>query len=118
MQDLARKFTRDEIVPNASKFDTNGEFPWDIVKKAHSAGLMNLHVPQDCGGLGMGVFDGCLVTEELAYGCTGITLAIEGTGLGVCKPHLIFFQQLKQLLFLYSKHQSTLLDQLNKKRNT
>lgn len=82
MQDLARKFTRDEIVPNASKFDTNGEFPWDIVKKAHSAGLMNLHVPQDCGGLGMGVFDGCLVTEELAYGCTGITLAIEGTGLG------------------------------------
>lgn len=82
MQDLARKFTRDEIVPNAAKFDTNGEFPWDIVKKAHSAGLMNLHVPQDCGGLGMGVFDGCLVTEELAYGCTGITLAIEGTGLG------------------------------------
>lgn len=94
MQDLARKFTRDEIIPNASKFDTNGEFPWDIVKKAHSAGLMNLHVPQDCGGLGMGVFDGCLVTEELAYGCTGILLAIEGTGLGVCnQPHLIFFFQ-------------------------
>lgn len=84
MQDLARKFTRDEIVPNASKYDTNNEFPWDIVKKAHSAGLMNLHIPQDCGGLGMNVFDGCLVTEELAYGCTGITLAIEGTGLGVC----------------------------------
>lgn len=34
------------------------------------------------GGLGLGVFDSCLVTEELAFGCTGILLAIEGTGLG------------------------------------
>lgn len=28
-------------------------------------------------------FDGCLITEELAYGCTGISTAIEGTELGV-----------------------------------
>lgn len=29
------------------------------------------------------IFDGCLVTEELAYGCTGIVTAIETTSLGV-----------------------------------
>lgn len=29
------------------------------------------------------IFDACLVTEELGYGCTGITTAIETTGLGV-----------------------------------
>lgn len=34
------------------------------------------------GGLGLGIFDSCLVTEELAFGCTGILLAIEGSGLG------------------------------------
>jgi len=28
-------------------------------------------------------FDSCLVTEELAYGCTGITTAIDTTNLGV-----------------------------------
>ncbi len=28
------------------------------------------------------MFDSCLVTEELAFGCTGILLAIEGSGLG------------------------------------
>lgn len=83
MQELARKFTREEIMPVSAKHDETGEFPWDVVKKAHGLGLMNPHIPQDYGGLEMGVFDSCLVTEELAYGCTGITLAIEGTSLGV-----------------------------------
>lgn len=35
------------------------------------------------GGMGLGVFDGCTVAEELAYGCTGIMTAMEGSGLGV-----------------------------------
>jgi acyl-CoA dehydrogenase len=30
-----------------------------------------------------GVFDGSLITEELAYGCTGIQTAIEANGLAV-----------------------------------
>lgn len=83
MQELARKFTREEIIPKAAKHDETGEFPWDIVKKAHALGLMNPHIPQEVGGLGLGVFDSCLVTEEFAYGCTGITLGLEGTSLGV-----------------------------------
>lgn len=83
MQDLTRKFTKEEIIPRAAEFDKSGEFPWDIVKKAHSVGLMNGHIPQQYGGIGLGILDSCLVTEQLAYGCTGITLAIEGTMLGV-----------------------------------
>ena len=31
----------------------------------------------------MGVFEGCLITEELAYGCSGIQTAIESSSLGV-----------------------------------
>lgn len=34
--------------------------------------------------MGFGVFDGCLVAEELSYGCSGMMTAIEGSGLGVC----------------------------------
>ena len=48
--DLAEKFTRDEIIPNAPHHDRTGEYPWDIVKKAHSLGLMNAHIPQEYGG--------------------------------------------------------------------
>ncbi|XP_038216155.1 probable medium-chain specific acyl-CoA dehydrogenase, mitochondrial isoform X2 [Zerene cesonia] len=82
LQDLARKFTREEIIPVAAQYDKSGEYPWPIVKKAWEVGLMNGHVPEHCGGLNMGVFEGCLVGEELAFGCTGIMTAMEASGLG------------------------------------
>nr|XP_022322763.1 medium-chain specific acyl-CoA dehydrogenase, mitochondrial-like [Crassostrea virginica] len=81
-KDLARKFCREEIVPKAPHYDQTGEYPWDIIKKAHSLGLINMHIPKDQGGLDLGIFDTCLVTEELAYGCTGIQTAIEANSLG------------------------------------
>ncbi|XP_012228768.1 medium-chain specific acyl-CoA dehydrogenase, mitochondrial [Linepithema humile] len=82
MQDLARKFTREEIIPVAAEHDKTGKYPWDLIKKAWNIGLLNKHIPQHCGGLESSIFDGCLVGEELAYGCTGIGTAIEGTSLG------------------------------------
>ncbi|KAL0101467.1 hypothetical protein PUN28_018949 [Cardiocondyla obscurior] len=82
IQELARKFTREEIIPVAAELDRSGKYPWDIIKKAWSIGLLNKHIPQELGGMEASIFDGCLVTEELAYGCTGISTAIETTGLG------------------------------------
>ncbi|XP_045458364.1 probable medium-chain specific acyl-CoA dehydrogenase, mitochondrial isoform X1 [Melitaea cinxia] len=83
LQELARKFTREEIVPVAAHYDKTGEYPWPIVKKAWEVGLMNGHIPEHCGGMGnFGVFDECIIADELAFGCTGITTAIGGTSLG------------------------------------
>jgi len=39
------------------------------------------------------IFDACLVTEELAYGCTGITTAIDTTNLGVSLSSISQYQQ-------------------------
>lgn len=82
MQELARKFTKEEIIPVAAEYDRSGKYPWDIVKKAWSLGLLNKHIPEHCGGMNVGTFDGCLVAEEFSYGCTGIGTALEGSGLG------------------------------------
>lgn len=81
LRDMARKFSREEIVPLAAQLDQTGEYPWEIIKKAHALGLVNGHIPEDCGGPGLGVLDGCVVTEELAYGCTGIQTAVEANSL-------------------------------------
>ena len=43
---------------------------------------MNLHISPEYGGLGLGTLDGCMVTEKMAYGCTGIMTALEANGLG------------------------------------
>jgi len=80
-QELARKFTEDEILPAAPHFDKTGEYPWEIMKKAHALGLMNGHISQEYGGLGLSSFAGCLIVEELSYGCSGIQTAIEGNSL-------------------------------------
>ncbi|KAK5860319.1 hypothetical protein PBY51_021808 [Eleginops maclovinus] len=81
-QQLARKFAREEILPVAADYDRSGEYPMPIIKKAWGLGLMNGHIPQDYGGMGLTIFDNCLITEELAYGCTGVQTAIEANSLG------------------------------------
>lgn len=85
IQETARKFAREEIIPKAAHLDKTGEYPWDLIKKAWSLGIMNCHIPPEYGGLGMSNVDGCIITEEIAYGCTGVTTAIEANGLA-CAP--------------------------------
>jgi acyl-CoA dehydrogenase len=81
LQELARKFTKEEVIPKAAHHDETGEYPRAIATKAWELGLMNTHVPQEYGGLGLGVLEGCIITEELAYGCTGIATAMEANTL-------------------------------------
>ena len=81
LQELARKFAKEEMIPKAEHHDRTGEFPFEVTKKAWELGLMNTHVPADCGGMGLSVLDGIIITEELAYGCTGIATAMEANGL-------------------------------------
>jgi len=80
--DLAEQFTKNEIIPVAPHYDRTGEFPWPVLKKAHETGLMNLHIPEEYGGMGLGTLEGCMISEKIAYGCTGIMTAIEANGLG------------------------------------
>lgn len=76
MIQMARKFTAEEIIPKAAHHDRTGEYPWDIIKKAHKLGLMTAHMSPKYGGLGLSLMDSCLIAEELAYGCTGISTAM------------------------------------------
>ncbi|OLC54358.1 MAG: acyl-CoA dehydrogenase [Acidobacteria bacterium 13_1_40CM_4_69_4] len=78
---LAREFAGREIVPKAAHHDQTGEFPREICRKAWDLGLMNTHVPEQYGGPGLGVLDGCLIAEEIAWGCTGIGTAMEANTL-------------------------------------
>jgi len=79
--EMTRKFVKDEIIPKAAHHDETGEYPTAISKKAWELGLMNSHVPVEYGGPGLGTLDGCLISEEIAYGCSGISTAIEANNL-------------------------------------
>jgi acyl-CoA dehydrogenase len=76
LRDLARKFARSEMTPHAAECDRTARFPEEIYRKAYELGLMNLNVPTDYGGSGLGALEQCLIVEELAYGCGGMTTSI------------------------------------------
>ncbi|MBS1983781.1 MAG: acyl-CoA dehydrogenase family protein [Bdellovibrionales bacterium] len=79
--ELARSFGEKEMAPKAEHHDHTGEYPMEIIKKAHAVGLMNTHIPQEFGGLGLSTLDGCLIAEELSSFCSGMYTAIEANGL-------------------------------------
>lgn len=82
LQALAHDFAEKEIRPGAAEFDASGAWPEAILKQAWELGLVNIHIPENCGGLGLGSLDGCIIEEELGWGCTGITTAITANSLG------------------------------------
>ena len=80
-QELARSFTKQHIIPKAAHHDKTGEYPTAIIKAAWEAGLLNTDIPKEYGGLGLGLLDASLISEELAFGCSGIQTAMEANNL-------------------------------------
>jgi acyl-CoA dehydrogenase len=76
LRDLARKFARTEMAPHAAECDRAARFPEEIYRKAYDLGLMNLNVPTEFGGSGLSILEQCLIVEELAYACGGMTTSI------------------------------------------
>ena len=81
--DMAKDFARNEIRPVSAHHDKTAEFPYEVLRKAHEVGLLNIHVEERFGGMELGALDGALVAEALAWGCTGISTAIEANGLAL-----------------------------------
>jgi acyl-CoA dehydrogenase len=81
LRDLAHDFAEKEIRPVAWEYDKEGTWPQDVIDKAHEVGLMNTHVPEEYGGAGLDYLDGCLIEEELAWGCSGIQTSLGANGL-------------------------------------
>ena len=81
LRELAHDFAAHEIYPKAAEHDRSGDFPMDILRQAWEVGLMNTHIPAEYGGAGLGVLEGCLLAEEIGWGCTGIGTAMEANSL-------------------------------------
>jgi len=69
IKDLARKIAEEKILPKRAEYDENETFPHDIVKILADSDLF-------------GIFELCLVIEELSRICGGIALSYAGTALG------------------------------------
>ncbi len=67
IQQSAREFSLKEVLPVANKLDpVKGEIPMELRDQMGKLGYFGIRIPEEYGGLGLGVFEYVLVTEELA----------------------------------------------------
>ncbi len=83
LREKARKFALDEILPVAWHYDAADDTPLPILRKAWESGLMNTDIPAEYGGMGHGLIENVIITEELAAACAGLATSIFDNSLGL-----------------------------------
>jgi acyl-CoA dehydrogenase len=81
LRELAHSFAEKDIRKVAWDYDKDGTWPQDIIEKAWEIGLMNTHVAEEYGGPGLDYLSGCLIEEEMGWGCSGIGTSLMANGL-------------------------------------
>jgi acyl-CoA dehydrogenase len=76
LKKLAHDFAVKEIVPVAAELDEAAQFPADLIAKARKVGLINFNIPEQYGGMGASLLEECVIGEELAWGCSGVSTSV------------------------------------------
>lgn len=84
IQRLARDFAMKEVLPVANELDPQGGLIPDRVRQQMGdMGFFGLMISEEYGGLGLGVFEYCLVAEELSRAWLSVgSLLARGNGMG------------------------------------
>ena len=69
IQEVAQRFTADNITPHAGEWDQASHFPVDVIKQSVQLGFGAIYVSEEAGGIGLGRLEAALIMEAMAYGC-------------------------------------------------
>jgi alkylation response protein AidB-like acyl-CoA dehydrogenase len=69
IQEMAQRFTADNITPFAAGWDESHHFPRDVIAKAAELGFGAIYVSEESSGIGLGRLEAALIMEAMAYGC-------------------------------------------------
>ncbi|HEY0332452.1 MAG TPA: acyl-CoA dehydrogenase family protein [Stenotrophomonas sp.] len=65
-REAARDFAAKELAPHAARWDEDGEFPREALRKGGELGFCGLYTDEAYGGMGMKRLDSAVVFEEMA----------------------------------------------------
>ena len=83
IRDAVRAFAREELWPNAARWDKDHHFPKEAHKGLAALGAYGICVPEDLGGANLDYVTLALVLEEIAAGDGGTSTAISVTNCPV-----------------------------------
>lgn len=99
IRDMAREIAVKKIKPVRQELDEKGEFPHEIMKELARADLLRVFIPEEFGGMGGGVTEMCLVTEEISRICPGVGTTYGANGLAAM-PILLYGSEEQKARFL------------------
>lgn len=70
-RDMAAEFARNQLLPNADRWDDECYFPKEVLREAAKLGMAGIVVREDIGGAQLSRVDSALIFEQLATGCVG-----------------------------------------------
>jgi alkylation response protein AidB-like acyl-CoA dehydrogenase len=84
IQATARRFAMDEELPLANELDPKkADIPRDFLRRIGELGYFGIMIDRAYGGMGLGVFEYALITEELARAWMSVASIIaRGNGMG------------------------------------
>lgn len=80
--EICRKIVEERIVPKRAEMDENEVFPREILEEIGKSDLFRLFIPEEYEGMGTGIFEVCLATEELSRGDLSVATSYAASGLG------------------------------------
>ena len=83
LKQTVKDFVYNTVDPRAQEIEEKDEIPADIMEMSKELGLFGLSIPEEYGGLGIGMVGKCAVYEELGKTHNGFTTVIGGhTAIG------------------------------------
>lgn len=81
IQDMARKFADEEVMPLAAELDEKAEFPASNVKKMAELGFMGMMIDPKYGGAGLDVLTYVMALEQISRACasTAVTMSVNNS---------------------------------------
>lgn len=83
LRDKVRRLVREELLPFEREIEETDDVPQRVRNLIRASGLHGLQVPTEFGGMGLGMFAACVVTEELAWMSQVLVRIVCGDALGI-----------------------------------
>jgi acyl-CoA dehydrogenase len=83
LRDRVRRLVRQDLLPFEREIEETDDIPGRVREIVKESGLHGLQVPAEYGGMGLGMFAACVVTEELAWMSQALVRLVCGDALGI-----------------------------------
>jgi len=97
LQEATRRFAMEEVLPIANKLDPEkGDIPMSLRQKMADLGYFGIRIPEEYGGLGLGCFEYCIISEELSRAWMSVGSIIRHSMAGSIIPLSAFNERQRE----------------------